>query len=155
MNGSTWILVADAARAKLYSTYKAKLFLPEASEKDLHLLECYEHPESRKLDKDLVSGNLGRFGASESGINTYEPASTPKQIEEDRFAMELIKVLHDHHNHNKFEELILIASPPFMGMLNTHIAKSNGLKSSSIKTIEKDYIELSDRELVKQIAKFL
>ncbi|RDI37973.1 host attachment protein [Aquicella lusitana] len=155
MNGRTWVLVADSTKARIYTTYKAKLFMPQANENDLKLLNEYKHPESRKHDSQLVSDNSGRYRATEFGSDTYDPPTDPKRYEEDRFAFQLSKVLHEAYLENEFEQLILIASPVFMGMLNKHISRANGLQKSVAITIEKDYTSLNERQLVKQLQEHL
>jgi len=151
MNGDTWVLVTDSSNARIFATHKAKLFKPEASEKDLILVNQFNHPESRKRDIELVSDNSGRYSSAEYGADTYEPPTDPKRYEEDRFATMLCQELHQGYNQKQFKKLIIIAPPVFIGMLNKHISRQNGLHKSVDTTIEKDYTQLNERELVKQL----
>ncbi|OGO93036.1 MAG: hypothetical protein A3F10_00050 [Coxiella sp. RIFCSPHIGHO2_12_FULL_42_15] len=151
MNGHIWILVADSNKARIYAAYKAKLFLPEANENTVALVSEFNHPASRKHDRELVSDSSGRYRSTGVGSDTFDTPTDPKRHEEDIFAAQLCKVLHEGFYAKKFEELILIAPPVFLGMLNKHAARMNGLANAINVTVEKDYIDLNERELVKQL----
>ena len=151
MNGNTWILIADSAEAHIYRTHKAKLFLPEANEKDLNLVKKYTHHESQKQVSKVVSDSSGRYRSSGYGSDTFDTPTDPKQYEENRFALQLFKILHHAYRNKEFAELILIAPPSFMGMLNKHIHTDEILQKSIQLKIEKNYIHLQGRELIKQM----
>lgn len=143
---TTWILVADASKARIFSTHKAALF--NGNGKNLQLINEYEHQESRKKDQDLVTDRQGKFGSG-----TFVETTDPKHHEEERFAVELTKTLAKAHNENRYHELIFIAPATFMGMLNKHI--SNELNKLVNLTIEKDYTSFNEQELVTRLQDYL
>lgn len=146
MNNSTWILVADSSKARIFSTHKASLFNGDG--KKLKLVSEHEHPESRKKDIDLISDRQGKFGSG-----TFVEATDPKHHQEELFAVELTKTLTKGHGENRFQELICIAPAAFMGLLNKHMSHEVA-KNANLK-IEKDYTTFTEQELVKHLQDYL
>jgi len=146
MNNITWILVADAANARIFSTHKASLFNGDG--KTLTLVDTYEHSASRKLDSELVSDKQGRFGHA-----TFSERTDPHKHEEDVFALELAKHLIKAHAENEYQELIFIAPPTFMGMLNKHITSQLN-KIVSLK-VEKNYTQCNAHEITERLQEHL
>lgn len=147
MDSIAYILVADASKARIYSAQKARLFNANNG-KDLKLISEHQHDASRKKDIDLVSDRQGQFGSG-----TFVEATDPKRHEEDRFAQELTKIISQAHNKKNFHELILIAPPVFMGMINKHLGREVD-KLVNIR-IEKDYTSDSEKELVTHLQGYL
>lgn len=144
MNNKTWILVADAFQAKIYSTQKATLFNGDGR---LELISEHTHPKSRQHERELVTDKSGRFGKA----TFVEP--DPKRHEEEIFAKKLADVLEKGREDKHFHELILIAPPLFIGMLHkqlsSHINKLVNL------TIEKDYTKCDAKELIAHLQEYL
>lgn len=148
MDHTTWILVADTCKAKIFKTIKAKLFNGSASGKDLTLINEYNHDASSKRDQDLVSDRQGKFGTG-----TFVEHTDPKRHENDIFAAELAKTLSHEHNLNHYQDLILIAPPAFIGMIHKHL--SHEVKKLVSKEIEKDYTRSSNGDLVEHLKNYL
>lgn len=148
MDQTTWILVADASEAKIFSTFKALLLNGHANSSSLTLVNEFSHPESQKKDQDLVSDKSGNFSG-----NSFTEPTDPKRHENDLFAHELTKVLLQAHNNNHFRDLILIAPPAFMGMLHKHL--SDQVKKLICNEIEKDYTHCNTKELIARIQEHL
>src|SRR3989344_9647078 len=123
MDNTTWIVVADAGKARIFSALKVRLF-NSANPKDLKLISEHAHAESRKMDSELVTDRQGHFGSSRQGhfgSGTFAEPTDPKRHQEEIFAHEITKILGHAHNENKFHDLILIAPPTFMGLLNKYL----------------------------------
>lgn len=148
MNHITWVLVADSCEAKIFKTIKARLFDNKADGKDLTLVSEHSHPNGRKKDQDLVSDKQGSFG-----VGNFSEHTDPKQYENDRFASEISKILEHAHGQNSYHDLILIAPPNFMGMINKHLAHT--VKKTVCKEIEKDYTRQTPKELVAHLREHL
>ena len=134
---TTWILVANASKARLFSNQGPK--------KGLHLVKEFNHPESREKASALVSDRPGHNQSSGGGHGSFVPASTPKQNEVEKFALELAKELDQGRASNSYARLIVVASSPFMGDLSSRLTSHvRGMISESI---EKDYTRASDKEL--------
>ena len=110
---ATWILVSDTSRAKLFSA--------EKREDDWMLLKDFEHPEGRKLSKDISpSAPPGRMQQSEglgARRTSMEPHTWPKEASAERFAELLAHYLEEALGTNAFDALVLVAPPHFLGML--------------------------------------
>jgi len=132
---TTWILIANASSARIYSNQGPK--------KGLQLVKQFAHPESRDKASELVSDRPGQTRGN--GHGAFVAATDPKQHEADRFALELSKELDQGRGANSYERLILVASSPFIGMLNSRL--SSHVRALVSESIEKDYTKATDREL--------
>lgn len=146
IKNTTWIVVADASTAKIYSAHKASLFNGDG--KKLALVSEHEHPESRMTDSELASDKQGRFG-----LATFVESTDPHEHEEERFAIELAKKLEKSFGENHFHELVFIAPAQFMGKLNKHL--SHSVSKLVNLTIEKNYTRYDENELVMRLQEYL
>lgn len=139
MQQPTWILVANACEAKLYQN--TKRFGP------LHLLEHFQHPRSRNKNSDIATDRSGAFrcgGTSASG--SMVEATRPKDNEAKRFAMQLAETLDGGRATHAYYRLIVVATPPFLGLLNAQFnSKVRKLVRAELK---KDYTGMAERELL-------
>jgi protein required for attachment to host cells len=110
------------------------------------LISEHEHPASRKRDRDLVTDKQGKFGSG-----TFEEQTDPKRHEEETFAIELARDLTKAHEN--YQELILIASPVFMGLIHKHLP--NTVSKLVTLTIEKDYTYCTKAEIAAHLQKYL
>lgn len=138
---TTWILVANAARARLYEN--------TGIGKGLGLLSEFDHPESRLKGSDLVSDRPGFMQSSGNGHGARQPATDPKQNEAEHFAQEIARTLELGRGQNKYERLILVAGSPFLGTLKSRISSSVLAMTSD--TVEKDYTTANEREIGKHL----
>jgi len=138
---STWIMVANASQANV--------FCNEGPHKGLTKVKSWEHAASREKGSDLVSDRPGHNQGHGNGRGAYVPAKMPKEVEAERFALEIARELNHGRTQNAFQRLILIASPHFMGLVNHHLdAHVRQLVSDSI---EKDYTKISEKELATHL----
>lgn len=147
MGNTTWLLVADASKARVYTLNKARLFR-EKSDKNLTLLSEHTHSASRKKGTQLAQDKLGGFGTG-----TFVEATDLKRYEAERFAQELIEKLEAGRNENNFRDLIIVAPPAFLGLLHKHV--SDNLRKMISQTIEKDYTQYNERELIANLLNHL
>jgi protein required for attachment to host cells len=63
-----------------------------------------------------IKGN-GKMG------HAFEQRTDPKQNESDKFARQIANYLEDAHNTNKFNRLLLIAEPSFLGLLRKNFSE--------------------------------
>lgn len=138
---TTWILVANAARARLYEN--------TGIGKGLKLLTEFEHPESRLKGSDLVSDRAGFMQSSGNGHGARQPAIDPKQNEAEHFAQEIARSLEQGRGQNKYERLILVAGSPFLGILKARL--SDQVTNLTTDTMDKDYTSANEREIGKHL----
>lgn len=144
MTGTTWIVVANSAEARILAS------TPEAPE--VRRISTLSHPESRLHDDALVSDRPGRM---RGGPHTPKSAAstgtnTPHQREADRFARTLATELIGGRARGDFETLVLAASPPFLGRLRGHLG---ALDESVVTALAVDLSQTRDPDLPDAIAR--
>ena len=131
---NTWLIVANASQATLYET--------ETPPKSLKLLKEFLHPASRAKGNELASDRPGHFHAEARGMEgtthgAFNEPIDPKDYEQERFAIELAKELDAGRTTNSYDNLIIVASPHFHGLLNKHM--NEHVAGMVSRHIEKDY----------------
>src|SRR5436305_1123553 len=113
VNMTTWILVADASRARIFETAGANQELCE--------VEALVHPESRKKTSELVNDRPGRVSRGQAR-SSMEAHTSPHAVEADRFAHLLAKVLDRGVERREYSSVVIVAPPHFMGLLRSAIS---------------------------------
>lgn len=131
----TWIMVANASQARLFSN--------DGPKRGLKLVKELLHPESREKTSNLVSDRSGAYGGT--GHGTVGQPADPKHHEAERFAQEVSRELEAGRVKNAYDRLILVASAPFMGLVNNHLPGQ--VRSLLSESIDKDYTRLPVKEL--------
>lgn len=140
---ATWVLIANGSEARLFEKkYDPKL---------LSLIKEFNHSESRDKGIDLASDRPGHFNGdvSKAAHGSFTEATSPKEYEVDRFAKILADELDAARNENRYNNLIIVSSPHFHGLLNGHM--NEHVAKMVDKHIEKDYTDLKAEELLEKI----
>jgi len=137
----TWILLADAASARLYVSGEGP--------GDWTLLREIEHPESRMRPSELLSDKPGRVKQSTGSRAALEPHTPRKKVEAERFARELAQVLDEGVVSGACERLVLVTPPAFLGVLRDKLPSRVAARVSDV--IEKDYLHLDQPTLKKRL----
>lgn len=138
----TYIVVADAARARIF-THAANTLTEK---------ESLVHAEGRLHEGDLVTDSpgadvhTGSSGASRSSAEGGEAL----EHENERFAKEVTQYLFDARTRNTLDELILIAAPKFLGLLRDKLDKPT--QKLVTHTLSKDLTKASLEEIEKALA---
>ena len=138
---SHWIVVADAARARI---------LASAGPNDLHEIHSFSHPESRKHDGDLKEGGKGEVIESKgSSTRRTEPSTPPSEKEADNFARDLAAFLEKSRKQDNFYDLVLVAESQMLGRLRSRL----GRKTSACVTqsIDKDWTHKETGDIRRQL----
>ena len=122
---------------------QAKLFTNDGPKRGLKLIKEFLHPESREKTSNFVSDRSGAYGGAGHGA-VGQPAD-PKHHEAERFAQEVSKELEVGRLKNAYDRLILVASAPFMGLVNNHLPGQ--VRSKLSQSIDKDYTRLPVKDL--------
>jgi protein required for attachment to host cells len=136
----TLVMIANAAVARVFR-YQAK--------EEFSLLKEFSHPESRQKGSDLVSDRPGHNEGKGGGHGAFVSANNPKQIEAERFAHELADWLDDERKQNRCKQIMLVADPGFLGMLNKYL--NDQTMQLVFKTMDKDYSQVNQRELPEML----
>ena len=140
---ATWVLIANGS--------EARLFEKKNDPKLLSLIKEFNHPESRDKGLDLASDRAGNFNGeiSKAAHGSFTEATSPKEYEAERFAKILADELDAARNENRYNQLIIVSSPHFHGLLNGHM--NEHVAKMVDKHIEKDYTDLKAEELLEKI----
>jgi len=139
----TWIMVANASQAKLFANHGPK--------KGLQFIKELVHPESREKTSNLVSDRSGSHTGT--GHGAFVQATDPKHHEAERFAQEVSRELDNGRINKAYDRLILVASAPFVGLVNSRLPELVRSKLSEI--IDKDYTRLPVKELAGHLESYV
>jgi protein required for attachment to host cells len=150
---TTWILVCDASRARLFAT--------EGREGEWQLLRELSHPLSRTHNTDLTtdrsgvtqSGSSARTGFRGESTRAYEPTTYPKEAEAQHFAQLLAGALDEGRVRGAFERLVLVAPPHFLGLLRAEL--SGPLAKLVVASLDKDYTQEQARALPGRLEEYV
>jgi protein required for attachment to host cells len=146
---TTWIVSADAGRARIFA---------ESDPKQPYIeVEDMVSANARLRDIDINTDRLGPTSAGQSIHNTggatpnkqYQPAQTPEQHEAEKFAKDIAKYLLEAHRDGRFQQLVISASPHFLGSLRAHLDPQ--IKPLIKFEVNKDYTNSSAQELREQL----
>lgn len=142
MTDSTWVVVANSSRARLFER--------RAGGGELAMLREFEHPESRAKGGDLASDRPGHTATDQGRRTALMPDTEPKRVAQEQFARELGHMLDQGRVENRYSGLVLVASAPFLGILRAQLP--DAVKTQVREAIDKDYTALSERELAAQLS---
>ena len=141
-----WIVVADAARARILSAVD-----PSSA---LRPVEQLVSPASRMHDRDLTSDKPGRaLNSTGKGRHATSGPKTAKEQIAISFAREVADHLDKGRIDNQFERLVIVADPKFLGLLMKSLSDPSK-KLVSLK-IDKDLSKLSEKELRDHLPTFI
>jgi protein required for attachment to host cells len=114
---STWILVADSSRARIFTTTTRSGPLEE--------LETLSHPEGREHEQEMTSDLPGRDSSRMGGErHAFQDETEPKEQEAIDFSRYLAQHLDAARKAGSYEQLIIVAAPKFLGTLRNQLAAS-------------------------------
>jgi protein required for attachment to host cells len=146
---ATWILSANASRAIFYSQARPSEPLEEVND----MVNAAAHLRTVELERDKVGPTAATKSIHNVGgptpNKTYQPPVTPEKHEAELFARSIVNFLQQAHQQGKFEQLSLVVSPQFLGMLRGLLDPQ--LQSIVKLEINKDYTHLRPEELREQL----
>ncbi len=111
---ATWVVVADARRAEIYSLDKRH--------GPLTIVQLLTSEEARAREQDLVADGPGRaFDPAGPGRHAMEPAQTEKQHVRAEFAQRIAHELAAARKAGRFKQLVIVAAPAMLGELRAHL----------------------------------
>ena len=106
----TWILVADRSRAKL-------LHQLSGGQGPYPTLSCWSHEAGRLQPWERDAEEPGRIIHPAGYASAVEPHEDRDHVEARRFAKELVDHLELSRQEHRFDRLLVIAPPKFLGVL--------------------------------------
>ena len=139
---NTWILVADAAKARLF----------ELARKGGAPVEIagYAYPDGRSPGRHHEHGRLPRVHESNSpSRHAIEPKTTLRDKHARRFAGTLGAVVKQGRLEGRYDHLILVAPPRFLGAL--HDSLDEQTSACVVGKVANDLLTLSPTELRRHL----
>lgn len=135
----TWILAAESSRAVIYAL--------ESRVKPLTEVESLAHPEGRDLEQDMTSDRPGRAFDTTGlgGRHAMGKEVDPKRHEAQLFAKRLADRLDQGRIHGKFDQLMLVAPPAFLGLLRERL-NDQTLKLVS-QSLDKNLVQAGEQSI--------
>ena len=147
---ATWIVSANASRARFFSQEQSSKSLEEIEDmvNESVRLRQVETSESDKRGPHAATQSIHNTGGALPN-KLYEPPQSPEKHEAELFARDIASYLLRAYQDGKFKQLTLVVSPQFLGMLRTLLDPQ--LESAVTLEINKDYTHSSPEELRGQI----
>lgn len=142
----SWIVIADASRARFFSS--------NANMSELHEVETLAHPASRLHEQELTTDLPGRaFDSHGQNRHAMGQAVSPKKEEAIRFAQQIAGRLDEERKKNSFEHLVLVAPPEMLGLIREKL--SADLRKKVTEEIHKDMTQHSLEDIKQHLPSFL
>lgn len=138
------IVVADQAEAVFYDAESLAAVPREIAR--------ISDPVARLHDRDLVSDRPGRAYESVGGArHAIASENDPRRVEAGRFAQRIARRIDDARRRREFEELVIVAGPPFLGLMRQ--ALSRPTRAAVRCELHKDLVHSPVVELRQQLAR--
>ena len=114
---TTWIVVADPSRARIFEEVRSPRSLQEIAD--------FVNPLGRASHRELTSDAAGRSRSTGLGTRAHSesPGTTQDTHEAERFARELADHLEKARTAHRYETLWLVAAPRFLAMLRKSVSR--------------------------------
>lgn len=141
----TWVMIADAARARFFRLTDKRRLEPAFDEDIVGTTLKSSEISSDRPGRVFDSAGDGRHGA--------EPATDPKRHAKFELAHEVCGILDAERKKQSFEQLVIVAPPQFLGDLRTVL--SDHVKHLIVVEVNKDLSMLSETDLESHLADVL
>ena len=146
MQKTTYVLIADGARARL--------FVVEEGTADLKPALGQEFIGTNLPSREIASDRPGRsFDSAGSGRHAMEPPTDPHRHAERVFAQEVAAVLENARRKNEFQDLVVVAPPKALGDLRREF--SDALRDRVTAELHKDLTKVPVHDLASHLAEIL
>ena len=137
---TTWIVAADSSRARV---------LQVAGRERLDEIENLVNPEGRLQDRELTTDANPRLHGPGGMSAREEPSAVEHAVE--LFAKRVGDYLEKARTDHRFDELVLVAPPKFLGALRKELGNEVGKLVAD--ELPKDLSWFNERELERYFAK--
>jgi len=146
---STWIVTANAGRARIFAQHRGNDPLEEINDMvNAPAREPVRATETDSLGQRAAGKSRHGSGAPMQG-NGYQPHQTPPQHQEELFARDVAHFLIHAHDEGRFKELCVVAAPEFLGVLRREM--KDKLERAIKLEIDKDYTRESPDDLKRHV----
>jgi len=139
-----WVVVADQSKARIFTVSDSSKLQP---------LEELAHPAARELEQNLTTDRPGRaFDSTGKGRHAMGSSVEPAKQENIRFAKHIFEHIQSAQNNGRCNRLLLVAGPPFLGLLRENLKALSGIDVSEV---EKNLGQFDAMEIRKHLPKRL
>ncbi len=130
-------VIADGGHAR---------FVRPAADNALHTYDAVDSVTAHKRDHDLVSDRPGRaFESGATGRHAYSPRVDPHELEKDRFAQTVARLVNQESAAGQFTELVVVAPSHLLSELTE--ALDSPTRARLTGSLAKDLVKTPDHEL--------
>jgi protein required for attachment to host cells len=145
---TNWILVSDSSHARIFSADAPSAAMVE--------FEDLTHPEARLHTREITSDLPGKqrdAGPGASGSHAVEPKSDAHKHASVEFAHEVAGYLHNNLNENRYDSLVLVCEPAFLGELRN--ALDERVKKVVTLEVDKNLVKHSAEDIRAHLPQLL
>lgn len=143
---TTWILIADGARARVLQN--------TGPGKGLAEVKGLEFAQDRLKTQDIMADKPGRaFASAGHGRSAMEPPTDPVEKREADFVADLARVLDAQFAEGAFDRLIVAAAPTALGTLRKAMTPRVGAVISA--ELPKDLTKIPNADMGKHLEEVL
>jgi protein required for attachment to host cells len=152
---TTWILIADGGRARLFEQDRNSRFFQPMAERDFFGTRTQSKEiASDRPGRTFDSGGRGQPGdAGAHGRHAMEPSTDPHRFAEYEFARDLSEHLEKAANEHRFDHLVLVAAPQILGDLRALLPKT--VHGKIVAEVNKDLTKIPTRDLGQHLDQHL
>lgn len=115
--GVTWVVVADAARAQIFS--RTERFSA------LEPLRVIDEPRARSRERDLIADSPGRsFDSHGQGRHAMDPGQSAKAQLREAFARRIAAEVESGRAADRFQHLVIVATPDMLGAVRAQLSRA-------------------------------
>ena len=138
----TWVVICDASRCRIFEVGPRR--------DQWRVVQSIDYPQGRAKGQELLTDKPGRNQQSRAAMRpALEPTTQPHEVEVERFALQIAKLLEARLGEKTFERLVLVAPPHFLGTLRA--ALSANLAKHVALSLDKDYTALEPAQLAERV----
>lgn len=141
-----WVLVAD--------TNSARVFTAGTPAGELAEHDDLTHPEARLHTREITSDLPGKLhSAGSGGHHAAEPKTDAHKQASVEFAREVAGYLHNNLNENRYDSLLLVCEPTFLGELRHELDEK--VKKHVTLEVTKNLVKRSAKTVREHLPEFL
>jgi protein required for attachment to host cells len=138
----TWFVLANRTASVIYADKKNKPF---------YFIERLNNQIGTKMEGDLVADREGRIASVSN--RTIRHAFEPKESKHEHFAKLFAKRIAEYldkgHQEKKYDRLVIVAGPRFLGMLRNELKPA--VRELIQHEVKHEYLQGSDQQIKKLI----
>lgn len=139
---TTWIVIAHRGGARVFES--------RGPGKGLEPVTTLDNPAGKLKNREIDSDKQGRaFDRHGAGRHAYTREQEPTEHVAEQFAKQVAGVLEDGRTAQRYDRLVLVAEPRFLGLLRAALSAQAATLVTA--TLDKDLGGVEERDLPKHL----